>query len=117
MGVNEAEDGDRVRVPRPRVEREQVVRQRLAGRCDPLFPLVGVLRLLVGVQQQVPAERASPVLALQQPQPGPVQQGFPASSPGHPVVGQGGVVGGRPALDQGVPRATSAEVVYEIDSA
>ena len=75
MGVNEAEDGDQVRVPGPRVEREQVVQQGLAGRCDPLFPFVGVLRLLVGVQQQVPAERASPVLALQQPQPGPVQRG------------------------------------------
>src|SRR6266536_1674630 len=79
VGVDET-DGDRL------------VAGRLAGGGDPPFPLVGVLRFLVGVEQQFAAERAAPTLLLEEPQPGPVQRGSPAMSPGGPVAGQGWVV-------------------------
>jgi hypothetical protein len=66
----------------------------LAGGAQPLFPLVGGLWLLVGVQQVVPAAGTAAVLCLKEAQGGPVQRwGWLSAAPGGPVVGQGRVIG------------------------
>jgi hypothetical protein len=85
VGVNESErDGSAV-AGGSGVEGDRVVAGRRADGCDPLFPLVGMLWLLFGVQEKLAAERAASRLPLEQPQPGGVQRGFPASPPGCPV--------------------------------
>lgn len=61
------------------------------GSC-PLLPLVGVLWLPVGAEQQAAAERAAPALPLEHPQPGRCERGSPAQPPGCPVTGQGRVL-------------------------
>ena len=58
---------------------------------------------LVGGEHGVPAERAAAALPIEQAQRVAVQRGFDASPPGGPVPGQGGVVGGRRAVDRLVP--------------
>ncbi len=69
--------------------------QGLAGGGEPLFPFVGGLWFVIGVQQVVPAQWATAVLGLEQPQRGLVQQrGFAFATPQPPVFGQGGVVRG-----------------------
>ena len=66
----------------------------LAGGAQPLFPFVGGLWLLVGVQQVVPAAGTAAVLCLEEAQGGAVQRwGWLFAAPGGPVVGQGRVVG------------------------
>ena len=75
---------------------------RSADVGDPVFPLVGMTRLVVDVDQRFLAEWASPALPLQEPEPGPVQRGT-RMPPGGPVVGQAGSSRRRPALDQRVP--------------
>src|SRR5205823_412692 len=42
--------------------REELAVDRLAGDGEPLFPLLWALRLVIGVEQEVPADRASAVL-------------------------------------------------------
>jgi len=84
VGVNESEH-DGSAVAGSGVEGDRVVAGRRADGCDPLFPFVGVLWLLLGVQEKLAAERAASPLPLEQPQPGGVQRGFPASPPGCPV--------------------------------
>ena len=91
-GVGETDGEGLVWCSGSRIEGDRLVAGRLAGGGDPPFPLVGVLRFLVGVEQQVTAARAAPTLLLEEPQPGPVQRGSPAASPGRPVAGQGWVV-------------------------
>src|SRR5664279_5087276 len=73
---------------------------RPAGGCQPLFPLVWVLRRVVGVQEQGPAEWTAALLCLQQAQAGPVyRQGCSFTPPFGPVRGKGGVILRRPAFD------------------
>jgi hypothetical protein len=65
-----------------------------AGNAQPLFPFVGGLWLLVGVQQVVPAPGTATVLGLEQARGGAVQGwGWLSAAPGGPVVGQGRVIG------------------------
>ena len=67
VSVDETECDAFVRCPGPRVEGDRVVTDRLTGRCDPQFPVVGVLRLGLGVEQQLAAERAASVLFEDKP--------------------------------------------------
>src|ERR1035441_9929329 len=72
----------------------------LAGDLKPpLFPLLRGLRWLIGGEQVIPAEWTAPVLPRQQAERVAVQRGFAALPPAGPVVSQGGIVGGRSALD------------------
>ena len=88
----------------PSVVHEVVVLDGLAGdRQPPVLPLLGRAGWLVGGEQGVPAERAAAVLPVEQAQRVAVQRGFDASPPCGPVLGQGGVVGGRRAFDRLVP--------------
>ncbi len=67
---------------------------RFAGDVQPpLFPLLGGLGWLIGVQQGVPAQRTCPVLPGEQAQGVAVQRGFDLLAPFGPVSGQGGVIG------------------------
>src|SRR5712691_10454466 len=59
--------------------------------------------LPVGVQEQVRAERAAPVLRLEQAQGAAVERGLVPAAPLVPVGGQGGIAGGRPAGDLTMP--------------
>jgi hypothetical protein len=74
-----------------------------AGGPEPLFPLVWALWLMVGVEQQPPAERAAAVLGSQEQQHGRTEWGWVAATPQAPVVGQGRVVWGRRSCDHPVP--------------
>jgi hypothetical protein len=65
VGVGETVDGGSAWFPGCRVEGDRLVAGRDADGFDPLLPLVGVLWLLVGVEQQVAAERAAPTLSLE----------------------------------------------------
>src|SRR5512133_982830 len=65
--------------------------------------LAGGAGWLVGGEHGIPAERAAVALPIEQAQRVAVQRGFDASPPGGPVPGQGGVVGGRRAVDRLVP--------------
>jgi hypothetical protein len=65
--VDEPEGNTFVRCPGPRVEGDRVVTDRLAGRCDPQCPVVGVLRLGIGVEQQLATERAASMLFEDKP--------------------------------------------------
>jgi len=93
VGVDEAEHGGSALVPGSHVEGDRLVAGRRANGFDPLFPFVWVLWFLAGVEQQLAAKRAASTLFLEQPQPGRVERGYPASPPGRPVAGQGRVVG------------------------
>ena len=75
-----------------RVEGDRLVAGRRADGSNPLLPFVRVLGFSVGVQEQLPAERAASILPFEEPQPGRVERGCPASPPGCPVAGQGGVI-------------------------
>src|SRR6266542_704951 len=75
---------------------------RLAGDPVPLFPLGGAGWLVVGVQEQVPAQGAASVLLGEQDQDAAVEQGSVLAASLGPVVGQGGVVRRRRAQDQTV---------------
>jgi len=81
-----------------------VVLDRLADDPQPLFPLGRALWLVVGVQQEFPAERAASTLRLQPAKGELVQRrrGLRAS-PFGPVLGEGRIVGRRRARDQSVP--------------
>jgi hypothetical protein len=65
VGVDEAEHGGSALGPGSRVEGDRLAASRLADGLNPLFPFVWVLWLLVGVEQQFPAERAAPSLPLE----------------------------------------------------
>jgi len=65
VGVDEAEHGGSALGPGSRAEGDRLVTGRLADGFDPLFPFVWVLWLLVGVEQQFPAERAAPSLPVE----------------------------------------------------
>src|SRR6266496_4758015 len=93
VGVDEAGHGGSALDPGPRVEGDRLVAGRRADGFDPLLPFVRVLGFSVGVQEQLPAKRAASMLPFEEPQPGRVERGCPASPPGCPVSGQGGVVG------------------------
>ena len=103
MGVDETEHYGSAVCAGSCVESDRLVAGRRADGCDPLLPFVGMLWFLVGVEQKLAAKRAASPLPLEQPQPGGVQRGFPASPPSRPVTGQDGVIGRGPALDQRVP--------------
>ena len=92
VGVDETDGCGLAWCSGSRVEDDRLVAGRFAGGCDPQLPLVGVLRFLVGVQQPPAAKRAASTLLLEEPQPGPVQRGSPATASGRPVAGQGWVV-------------------------
>ena len=87
-----------------RVVADQVVRlDRLPGDPqEPVFPALGGLGL-VGGQQVLPAGAAPPVLPGQQAYGIGIQRGCHLLATLRPVPGQGGVIGGRPAFDQGMP--------------
>ena len=87
VGVDETDGGGLAWCCGSRVEDGRLVAGRLAGGCNPQLPLVGMLRFPIGVEQQVAAARAAPPLLPEKPQPGPVQRGSPAASPGRPVAG------------------------------
>lgn len=72
---------------------------RFAGGAMPLAPLLGSVGLPVGVQQQIRAQGAAAALAFEQAQRAAVQWRRVVAAPAVPVVGQGGVVRGRPASD------------------
>jgi len=55
---------------------------------------------LVGVQEQVPAARASALLSLEQAQHRPVERGGAAAAPISPVAGQGRIVDRRSTTDE-----------------
>jgi hypothetical protein len=63
VGVNET-GFEHVRCAGFPVGCEMVSRERLAGHLQPLFPLLGVLWLMVGVEQEFPAERTAALLRL-----------------------------------------------------
>jgi hypothetical protein len=67
VGVDET-DGVQRACPTCRVPRRRycLFADRLAGYLDPLFPFARGLRLVVGVQQQSPAQRAPAMLRLKQ---------------------------------------------------
>jgi hypothetical protein len=69
VGVYQAWGGGFVRRAVSRFGGDRVFADRLAGDLEPLFPFLGVLRLVVGVQQQPSAQRATAVLGLV-PRPG-----------------------------------------------
>src|SRR6266487_5789427 len=90
----------------------------LAGDLEPpSFPLLRGLRRLIGGEQMVPAERTVPVLLGEQAERVVVQRGFAAPSPVGPVVGQGGVVGGRSALDHDVPVDAGPGELHQVATA
>ena len=55
-----------------RVQDDMSFKHDPAGGCQPLFPLMWVLRRVVGVKDQGPAEWTAALLCLQQAQAGPV---------------------------------------------
>ena len=64
----------------------------------------GLLRRRVGVQEQLPAQRAPAMLCLQEAQAGSVHRpGYSPAPAGGPVGSQGGVVTGRGSPDHLVP--------------
>src|SRR5712671_4217594 len=76
---------------------------RFPDHPQPLFPFVRALRLVVGVQEQFPAERAAPVLRLEQAQGRLAErEWFPAAAL-VPVSGERGVVWRRRACHYLVP--------------
>src|SRR6266508_3018201 len=75
VGVDETEREGFVRRAWPGVGGDRLEADRLAGRREPLLPLLGALRLVVGVQQQAAAQRTATVLRIQQAQSGLVQPG------------------------------------------
>src|SRR6266566_3964793 len=66
---------------------------RFAGGALPPLPCLGIMRLPVGVQEQVRAERAASVLHLEQAQGAAVGRGLVPAAPLVPADGQGRVVG------------------------
>jgi hypothetical protein len=66
VGMDETDGSALIRRPGSRVDGDRLAADRLAHGGDPLFPLVGVLRLLVGVKQQAAADSAAGLLCLQQ---------------------------------------------------
>src|ERR1017187_3378520 len=91
---------------------------RLAGDLEPpSFPLLRGLRWLVGGEQMIPAERTVPVLLGEQAERVLIKRGFAAPSPVGPVVGQGGVVGGRSALDHDVPVDAGPGELHQVAAA
>src|SRR5436190_20398564 len=100
VSVHEVQHDEIVRLIASRVDGERFRAYRLAGRGDPLLPFVRVLWFGVGVQQQVPAERAAAALTRDQPLTVPVQRWFPvAATPRRPVAGQLRVIRGCGAVD------------------
>src|SRR5664280_2939307 len=71
--------------------------------CEEASDNPRAVRFTIGVQQSVPAHRASTLLCLEQAQGGTVQQGWALATPLVPVLGQVGVVRGRRAWHQLVP--------------
>src|SRR2546421_4244661 len=76
---------------------------RFAGGAMPLLPFLGAVGFAVGVQEQVVADRAAAVLAAEQAQGAGVERGCALAAPGGPVLGLGGVVGGRLTAEELVP--------------
>lgn len=72
---------------------EKLAVDRLAGDSEPPLPLLWGLQLMIGVEQEIPADRASAILLMEQPQPAFVQrwQGFLAPPVG-PISGQGRII-------------------------
>ncbi len=64
VGVDEAGDCGSALGSGSRVAGDRLVAGRRADGCDPLLPFVGVLGFSVGVQEQLPAERAASTLPL-----------------------------------------------------
>lgn len=95
--------GDASVVVAGRLLGEQLAVDRFAGDGEPLFPLPWALRIVVGVEQEVPACWASAVLGTEQPQPTFVQRWWGLLAPPvGPVLGQGWVVRGCRAFHQRV---------------
>src|SRR6266508_3072594 len=103
VGVYQASGGGFVRCAVARLGDDRVFADRVADHLEPLFPLVGVLRFVVGVQQETPAPWTAAVLRPEQTQGDWVQQGFPAAAPQRPEFGQGGVVDRRRSWHHPVP--------------
>ena len=91
------------RVRHARLACDELPGDRFAGGAVPPLPFLGRMGLPVGVQEQVRADRAAPVLHLEQAQGAAVERGLVPAAPLVPVGGQGGVVGGGPAGDLAVP--------------
>ncbi len=84
VGVDKTEHGGSAVPPGFRADGDRLVAGRRADSCDPLFPFTRVLRFLIGVEQQITADGAAPMLCTQEPQPGGVQRELPVASPGRP---------------------------------
>src|SRR6266540_1899532 len=97
---------------------QTLLAQRLAGHADPPFPFGWALRRMVGVQEQVPAAWTAPVLRLEQTQGELVHwQGNSSTPPVGPVLGQGGVVRRRRALDHPVSDDTGPGELGQVGAA
>src|SRR5680860_279406 len=82
---------------------QALLAQRLAGDANPLLPFGWGLRRVVDVKEQVPATRTAPGLRLEQTQAELVhRRGNPSAPSVSPVLGESGIVWGRPALDHPV---------------
>jgi hypothetical protein len=66
---------------------------RSADGPEPLFPFLGGLWFLIGVQEEIPADWAAAVLCLEQAQRALVQCWGSSVAPRGPVVGEGRVIG------------------------
>jgi hypothetical protein len=92
MGVHEAERiVVRCAVPSP--AGDLVLPDRCPGCLEPRFPFLRALRLAIGVQEQLPAERALPALGLEQAQGRLIQRERLPAPAQVQVIGEGRVVG------------------------
>src|SRR6266498_4470519 len=103
VGVHKTRRGGLVRRAAARVGGDRTFADRLTDGLEPLFPRLGMLWLLVGVQQQGPTQRATAILRLEQTQDGTGQRGVAAATPLGPEVGQGGVIDRRRSWHHPVP--------------
>ena len=103
VGVYEMVRGAFVRRAEVHHAGDRVLADRLARGGVPLLPFLRAWRLVVGVQQQSPAERAPAALAAQQVPGGRIDREPGAVVPLVPVPGEGGVVRGRPPCDHPAP--------------
>jgi len=84
-------------------EGKALLAQRLPGNVNPLLPFAWGLRRVFGVKEQVPAAWTAPGLHLQKTQAELVQGRGNSSTPSvSPVLGEGGIVRRRAALDHPV---------------
>src|SRR5205814_2880541 len=117
MGVYEMVRGAFVRRAEVHHAGDRVLADRLARSGVPLLPVLRVLRRVLGVQEQSPAERAPAALAAQQVPGGRIDREPGAAAPLIPVSGPGGVIGRCPPGDHAVPDDLGPGELAEIEAA